>query len=1059
MPLPSGTVTGNLYEITGATIGSELAPEAIANAQVTLVPNIKPDTPFVVWEDALYKVNPIPVVVGEDGGLGTVRVLANDPDLSITNLQWRADIQIGTGVLESFWFDAPDDGGTVDLATVARVARVSVHSLSVSMEMVQSAIAAALEGIDGVSATIELAAGTGNTATDTSVIQAALAAATEGGTVKLHRGSTYNVSALSLSGKSITLDGNGATIVATADSTALTFNGGWEWIRTISGISEVTWNSMPTTRLTVSSVTNLAVGDVVRLVSDDTLPYSRPNPGTPTEVCRTAEFAVVGEIDAGSNYVYLTDVIRESYTTGRRLAKLSKKQIKIHDLTMDITDAGYAAGYNEPMLEVQAAWWPLLENVHIKRGYAMGVVMRGCYSYRIDKLSVDWLPNELVVYRRGYGVCDISSEYGVVDGMAAGTMRHSYTTATDVIVTGADPMSYGRSAHTRIVNGTSVGASHSGWDTHEDAFDVVFVDCVATAAYAGVTGAGAGFTIRGHDCGIIRGKAFNCQYGFYPSTQFVGSTNGIILDHCEAIGCTLYGLYPNADTGMQVQNLTVIGGVYEGRTNGLMAIRADVKLIDRPTFRIIPSPTPASAAYCVRATTSSNITADSMDIDLSQSNATDNIAFRLESSSTAMGVDNVEVFGGSNPIFRVWHGASTPGNVDARNWVLSTAPTNNPIGMATIKFEWRVRGSATVGSGLVEPKITQVIDTNGNVILDLSPTASAVNYLQLANAAVSGELILRALGADTNISLTMKAKGSGGIVIRNGSDVRIAQFNTVTSAVNRVEMTASVTGAGPTIAPGGSDTDIDLNLAGKGAGVPKIGGVAIATTASTVAAANAIAPTRTSTATAAGTTTLTNASTQVQVFTGTTTQTVKLPTTSVLAGQTWTIINNSTGNVTVQSSGANTILVVPGSRSAVFLARIDTPTAAADWDILSSTLTTGTGGSAVTGAAILRDTNGNAYSDNTIALSTATATAAGTTTLDINARQVQVFTGSTTQTVLLPTSSVLVGQIYTIINQSSGTVTVQSSGANTIDTVAAGAGKQFLALATTPTTAAHWRSI
>ena len=90
----------------------------------------------------------------------------------------------------------------------------------------------------------------------------------------------------------------------------------------------------------------------------------------------------------------------------------------------------------------------------------------------------------------------------------------------------------------------------------------------------------------------------------------------------------------------------------------------------------------------------------------------------------------------------------------------------------------------------------------------------------------------------------------------------------------------------------------------------------------------------TTTATASGTTTMDITYTPVQFWTGTTSnQTVKLPTTGVKAGQTYEIRNNctTTGIVTVQSSGANTILPISGGCIAVFRALQDTPTTAAHW--------------------------------------------------------------------------------------------------------------------------------
>lgn len=90
------------------------------------------------------------------------------------------------------------------------------------------------------------------------------------------------------------------------------------------------------------------------------------------------------------------------------------------------------------------------------------------------------------------------------------------------------------------------------------------------------------------------------------------------------------------------------------------------------------------------------------------------------------------------------------------------------------------------------------------------------------------------------------------------------------------------------------------------------------------------------TATAAGTTTLTAASARNQTFTGTTTQTVVLPVVSTLiAGHSFRIVNNSTGNVTVQSSGANTILVLAPGTEVEFICILITGTTAASWQGLT----------------------------------------------------------------------------------------------------------------------------
>ncbi len=88
---------------------------------------------------------------------------------------------------------------------------------------------------------------------------------------------------------------------------------------------------------------------------------------------------------------------------------------------------------------------------------------------------------------------------------------------------------------------------------------------------------------------------------------------------------------------------------------------------------------------------------------------------------------------------------------------------------------------------------------------------------------------------------------------------------------------------------------------------------------------------------------------------------------------------------------------------------------------------------------------------------TTTATAAGTTTLTASSTQKQFFTGTTTQTIVLPVTSTLVlGMGYLIENNSTGILTVQSSGANAITTISSGLTVLFTCILTSGTTAASW---
>lgn len=105
------------------------------------------------------------------------------------------------------------------------------------------------------------------------------------------------------------------------------------------------------------------------------------------------------------------------------------------------------------------------------------------------------------------------------------------------------------------------------------------------------------------------------------------------------------------------------------------------------------------------------------------------------------------------------------------------------------------------------------------------------------------------------------------------------------------------------------------------------------------------------------------------------------------------------------------------------------------------------------------DANSNMSGNNFLSGYTTTATAAATTTLTVASTYQQYFTGSTTQTVVLPVTSTLVlGQSFYIVNNSSGVVTVQSSGGNTIQAMAANTALLVTCILTSGTSAASWSS-
>lgn len=429
-----------------------------------------------------------------------------------------------------------------------------------------------------------------------------------------------------------------------------------------------------------------------------------------------------------------------------------------------------------------------------------------------------------------------------------------------------------------------------------------------------------------------------------------------------------------------------------------------------------------------------------------------------------------------------------------------------------------IAGIASLGTG-VATLLGQTSSGTAGLVGTTSPTLITPT-LGVASATSINKVALTAPATGSTLTiLDGKTLTVNNTIVLAGTDAQTYTFPSTSATIARTDALQTFTGV-QTFSSGPSF-----------GALPTGAGVASAGTASTLASrdanknltANAFLSAFTSTATATGTTTMTIASTPIQIWTGTLAQTVKLPTTSVAAGQQFLIINQSTLAVTVQSSGANQIAILAAGTSGMFTAAIATPTTAANWigqyfgDIItagkslsvSNTLTlagtdattmtfpstsatiartdaanTFTGvqtmtspalttpaitglatGSGVATAAtastlVARDANGNTVVTNLQQGYTTTATATGTTTLTIASNNNQVFTGTLAQTVVLPVVATLtLGTDYVITNQSTLAVTVQSSGPNTIVILQPGQVGTFTSNATSGTGAAVWNFV
>ncbi len=134
----------------------------------------------------------------------------------------------------------------------------------------------------------------------------------------------------------------------------------------------------------------------------------------------------------------------------------------------------------------------------------------------------------------------------------------------------------------------------------------------------------------------------------------------------------------------------------------------------------------------------------------------------------------------------------------------------------------------------VTPQLGAQLDVNGFglgdgtlELLTFTEVASAINHVNVKNNSVGLGPVISAVGDDTNIDLQLRSKGSGETVIADDVGNQIMRFADVASAVNELQVTNAATGGNPSIQATGSDTDIDVNFASKGTGTVQANGTEI----------------------------------------------------------------------------------------------------------------------------------------------------------------------------------------------------------------------------------------
>lgn len=478
---------------------------------------------------------------------------------------------------------------------------------------------------------------------DDNRLKRAIAAAPENGRVQLAQGETYEIGNLFVEGKSVTITGNNARIKPVSNSNTLHFRGGWEELMPVTEVKEISYgfvgsgSGAPINALVVNNANSFRQGDVVRVVSDDVIVGARP--GSNGRERRRAQFAIVGAVN--ENEIYLTSLLRETFSTNVRVAKLSKDQIIIENLIIEFNPIGLAEGWSNNTIVIEAAYQPIVRNVSCEGGYGSLVTFRGCYGYMADEIFGKDLINAPFSGNYGYGINDIGSEFGRVNACFFSDVRHGYTTNSDAIEKESAAIErYGSTANASVTMKV-VGSSNSGADTHEEAYGITFNKTEVYNAYRGYDSSGAGFSLRGKMIVLNDCTADGCRYGVHVFEQFKEATNGIYLNNFRSLNTRGQAVLINVTgTGERLYNIEINGGLLECiRGNRLIEISNAEVVINRAQLV-----SKTSSSYCFGIyNTDAKVKTNKIIIDY-QGTGTNPRAFRTEGNTDLTAIGDAILF-------------------------------------------------------------------------------------------------------------------------------------------------------------------------------------------------------------------------------------------------------------------------------------------------------------------------------------------------------------------------------------------------------------------------------
>jgi len=373
------------------------------------------------------------------------------------------------------------------------------------------------------------------TTNDTVNIQKAFDATPDNGVLVFPTGTYVITNTITVNNKNITVQAYGAKFLIKADVDAFTFNNYSDAVvRELS--SNYDKSDTNNLHIDVNALSTApAKGTIIKIVSNAIDLYHNDS-GTDTTQYRTGEWFITGpsstttqiKLKSPLRYtvgVSTTDVNPgdepkiDSYTTAMVARVIIPVERKIVWSGGEIAyeDGHDGDSWNANCFNVTGYIGSLITDLTISRCYAHGVSFNGCVDSIITNSIFRDHTNNTSQSQFGYGIDDTGSLRTQISNCNFSACRHGQTTTGRKVAVVASGSVTSNQISNFIQQGvtdgglvsdcTGQGDIESVFDTHQDAHNYTFTNCV-------VNGGEIGFSARGQNINFVGCVANNCARGF-----------------------------------------------------------------------------------------------------------------------------------------------------------------------------------------------------------------------------------------------------------------------------------------------------------------------------------------------------------------------------------------------------------------------------------------------------------------------------------------------------------------------------------------------------------------